>query len=90
MYRRNTLLALLAAVCLLATARAYAPQPAAPPRSTDILPFAVTETTLANGLKLIIVPTGFPNLVAIQIPVQTGSRNEVEPARPASRTSSST
>lgn len=81
MYRRNTLLALLAAVCLLATARAYAPQPAAPPRSTDILPFAVTETTLANGLKLIIVPTGFPNLVAIQIPVQTGSRNEVEPGK---------
>lgn len=44
----------------------------------DILPFAATETTLANGLRVIVVPTGFPNLVSLQIPVQTGSRNEVE------------
>lgn len=47
----------------------------------DILPFAATETTLANGLRVIVVPTGFPNLVSLQIPVQTGSRNEVEPGR---------
>src|SRR5205085_7149773 len=56
-----------------------------PPRpvntSRDILPFAATERTLANGLKVIIVPTGFPNLVSIDIPVQTGSRNEVEPGK---------
>ena len=44
----------------------------------DILPFAATEVTLANGLRVIVVPTGFPNLVSLQIPVQTGSRNEVE------------
>src|SRR5262245_24118071 len=44
----------------------------------DVLPFKATETTLANGLKVIVIPTGFPNLVSIQIPVQTGSRNEVE------------
>jgi zinc protease len=50
-------------------------------QSGDILPFKATETTLANGLKLIIVPTGFPNLVSIQIPVQVGSRNEVEPGK---------
>src|SRR5512138_218646 len=49
--------------------------------SNDILPFKATETTLPNGLKLIVVPTGFPNLVSIQIPVQTGSRNEVEPGK---------
>ncbi len=47
----------------------------------DILPFAATETTLPNGLRVIVVPTGFPNLVSLQIPVQTGSRNEVEPGR---------
>src|SRR5438034_4736140 len=47
----------------------------------DILPFTATETTLANGLKVIVVPTGFPNLVSIQIPVQVGSRNEVEPGK---------
>jgi len=50
-------------------------------RSTDILPFAVEEATLANGLRVIVVPTGFPNIVSLQIPVQTGSRNEVEPGR---------
>lgn len=44
----------------------------------DLLPFEATEKTLPNGLKVIIVPTGFPNIASIQIPVQTGSRNEVE------------
>ncbi len=55
----------------------------APPRAAagDVLPFKATETTLANGLKVIVVPTGFPNLVSIQIPVQVGSRNEVEPGK---------
>jgi zinc protease len=49
--------------------------------SGEILPFAATETTLANGLRVIVVPTGFPNLVSLQIPVQAGSRNEVEPGK---------
>jgi len=49
--------------------------------SGNILPFKATEKTLANGLKVIVVPTGFPNLVSLQIPVQTGSRNEVEPGK---------
>ena len=47
----------------------------------DVLPFKATERTLANGLKVIVVPTGFPNLVSIDIPVQAGSRNEVEPGK---------
>lgn len=51
------------------------------PGSDDVLPFKATERTLPNGLRVIIVPTGFPNLVTIQIPVQTGSRNEVEPGK---------
>jgi zinc protease len=49
--------------------------------AADILPFRATEKTLANGLKVIVVPTGFPNIVSLQIPVQTGSRNEVEPGK---------
>jgi zinc protease len=49
--------------------------------AADILPFRATEKTLANGLKVIVVPTGFPNIVSSQIPVQTGSRNEVEPGK---------
>ncbi|HEX6178578.1 MAG TPA: insulinase family protein, partial [Thermoanaerobaculia bacterium] len=51
------------------------------PNASDVLPFKATEVTLANGLKVIVVPTGFPNIVSIQIPVQTGSRNEVEPGK---------
>ena len=47
----------------------------------DILPFRATEATLPNGLRVIVVPTGFPNLISLQIPVQTGSRNEVEPGK---------
>ncbi len=46
-----------------------------------LLPFPFVEKTLSNGLKVIVVPTGFPNLVSIQIPVQTGSRNEFEPGK---------
>ena len=46
---------------------------------SQVLPFEATEKTLANGLKVIVVPTGFPNIVSVQIPVQTGSRNEIEP-----------
>lgn len=49
--------------------------------SRDIFPFPVTEKTLPNGLKVIVVETGFPNIVSLQIPVQTGSRNEVEPGK---------
>src|ERR1700687_2294083 len=56
-------------------------QKAAAPGSGDVFPFVAVEKTLANGLKVIVVPTGFPNLVSLQIPVQTGSRNEVEPGR---------
>src|SRR5262249_54852457 len=46
-----------------------------------ILPFKAVEKTLPNGLKVIVVPTGFPNIVSLQIPVQTGSRNEFEPGK---------
>src|SRR3989304_3617839 len=44
-------------------------------------PAEAVETTLPTGLRLIVVPTGFPNIVSLQIPVQTGSRNEVEPGK---------
>jgi len=51
------------------------------PEGDRILPFDAVEKTLPNGLEVIVVPTGFPNLVSIQIPVQTGSRNEIEPGK---------
>src|SRR5262249_27718766 len=34
-----------------------------------------------NGLRLITVPTDYPNVVALYIVVQTGARNEVEPGK---------
>jgi zinc protease len=54
---------------------------ATPSAGRDLLPFKASSRTLANGLEVIVVNTGFPNVVSIQIPVQTGSRNEVEPGK---------
>lgn len=36
---------------------------------------------LDNGLKVIVVKTDYPGVVSLQVPVQTGSRNEVEPGK---------
>ena len=69
----------LAASLLIPAMTANAQTPSTERR--DILPFKATERTLPNGLKVIVVPTGFPNIVSVQIPVQTGSRNEVEPGK---------
>lgn len=43
-----------------------------------VLQFDALEQTLENNLRVIVVPTGLPHLVSLQIPVQTGSRNEIE------------
>src|SRR6516225_5871208 len=68
---------------LIALGLAPGAQAAAIPETAtnDVMPFNAAERTLPNGLKVIVIPTGFPNLVSIQIPVQTGSRNEVEPGK---------
>jgi zinc protease len=58
-----------------------AAQPLAGRADHALLPFQVTERTLPNGLRVLIVPTGFPSLVSLRIPVQTGSRNEIEPGK---------
>jgi zinc protease len=75
----------VAAVVVLFSAILSSVASVAPARTSaaagDLLPFAATEVTLPNHLRVIVVPTGFPNLVSIQIPVQVGSRNEVEPGK---------
>src|SRR5579872_6652552 len=53
---------------------------AAPPPG-KIFPYNYTQQDLPNGLRLISVQTDYPNLVAVYVVVQTGSRNEVEPGR---------
>src|SRR5688572_26661716 len=40
------------------TTNANPPAAGAPDAGRDILPFEATETTLANGLKVIVLPTG--------------------------------
>ena len=52
---------------------------AAGPSKIFDMPYLMRD--LDNGLRVIIVPTDYPNIVTIQIPVQTGSRNEVEPGK---------
>lgn len=48
---------------------------------TKIFPFDYTQLDLASGLRLIIVPTGFPHIVSLYIVVHVGSRNETEPGK---------
>ena len=82
-YFRSTIAATMLLSSIAPAQKTATKAKAAPnkPASRDILPFKATETTLPNGLKVIVVPTGFPNIVSVQIPVQTGSRNEVEPGK---------
>jgi zinc protease len=44
-------------------------------------PFAYQQHDFANGLRLVTVPTDYPNVVALYVVVQTGSRNEIEPGK---------
>lgn len=62
----------LAAVALLAALGAQEHSRA------KMFPFPYTQHDYPNGLRLIVVPTDYPNVVALQIVVATGSRNEIE------------
>jgi zinc protease len=76
----------VAAACLLLAAcggpstdeDAYTTQGSTVPDIFDI-PYLVRD--LENGLRVIIVRTDYPDIVTLQIPVQTGSRNEIEPGK---------
>jgi zinc protease len=43
-----------------------------------LFPYEYTIDDLPNGLRLVTVPTDYPNLIALYIVVEAGSRNEVE------------
>lgn len=49
-----------------------------PQKTRKLFPYNYTIDDLPNGLRLVTVPTDYPNLVALYIVVTTGSRNEVE------------
>ena len=65
--------ALILLFCALLASAAGPPQ--------KIFPLAYDQQDFPNGLRLITVPTDYPNVVALYIVVQTGSRNEVEPGK---------
>jgi zinc protease len=44
-------------------------------------PYAYDQHDFPNGLRLISIPTDYPNVVSLFVVMQTGSRNEVEPGR---------
>ena len=76
-----------AAACLLLVAcggpsstdgNAPSAQAQAEPGIFDI-PYLMRD--LDNDLRVIVVKTDYPDIVTLQIPVQTGSRNEVEPGK---------
>ena len=49
--------------------------------SEKVFPYRYSQQDLPNGLRLVAIPTGYPNIVSLFIVVQTGSRNEVEPGK---------
>src|SRR2546430_5213704 len=48
---------------------------------SKIFPYKYSIDDLPNGLRLITVPTDYPNMVALYIVVRAGSRDEVEPGK---------
>jgi zinc protease len=59
------------ALCLLASASFLT-------AASKIFPYSYTQEDLPNGLRLITIPTDYPNIVSLYIVVGAGSRNEVE------------
>ena len=49
--------------------------------AAKIFPYAYVQEDLPNGLRLITIPTDYPNIVSLYIVVGTGSRNEIEPGK---------
>jgi zinc protease len=65
---------LVSLVCLVAVMPAQEKQ-------AKLFPYNYSIDDLQNGLRLVTVPTDFPNMVALYIIVQTGSRDEIEPGK---------
>lgn len=68
------LIGLVSLVCLIAAAPAQQ-------KEAKLFSYNYAVDDLANGLRLVTVPTDFPNMVALYVIVQTGSRDEIEPGK---------
>ncbi|HEX5521054.1 MAG TPA: pitrilysin family protein [Longimicrobiaceae bacterium] len=77
---KRTMIAAALLAALLAPL-ALGAQQTAPAPERKLFPYEYTIDDLPNGLRLVTVPTDFPDLVALYIVVNTGSRNEVEPGK---------
>ena len=47
-------------------------------QTRKVFPYNYTVNDLPNGLRVVVVPTDYPNLVSLYTVVRAGSRNEVE------------
>src|SRR5438094_2889367 len=68
---------LIAPVCVLLLSLSTTAQQ----KERKLFPYNYTVDDLDNGLRVVTIPTDFPNMVALYIVVQAGSRNEVEPGK---------
>lgn len=64
--------------CLFALTVSGGTMAAKDAENTKIFPYEYHVKDFKNGLRAVVILTGYPNIVALQIPVQVGSRNEVE------------
>ena len=71
-------LILSALACCTATPGPAPEDPTQPTKNPDLFPYEYHVDDLQNGLRLITIPTDYPDLVALHIVVRTGSRNEIE------------
>lgn len=71
-----TILALFALAAVVAGAISVNAQ-----NGRKVFPYDYKIDDLPNGLRVVTVPTDYPNLVALYIVVAAGSRNEVEPGK---------
>ena len=67
--------------CAAQPATTAAPEPMSERPADEVFTLPWEARELPNGLRVIVVKTPFPDIVSLQIPVQTGSRNEVEPGK---------
>ena len=74
-------LLILAGILLLAHAAWNWSQAAEEASGGKLVPYTYAVDDLPNGLRLVTVPTDFPNMVALYVVVRAGSRDEVEPGK---------
>src|SRR3954467_876280 len=68
----------LAAAVLVLPLLGVAQQAGGRSGGSKLFTYPYTIDDLPNGLRLVTVPTDYPNLVSLYIVVSAGSRNEVE------------